>query len=67
MLEVLSIAAQLLIAAGLILLVSWLAIEGWRDLQIQQKEWEERRAKKKQAKLDFEEAKMKAGIKRGEE
>ena len=67
MLEVLSIAAQLLVTAGLILLVAWLCIEGWRDLQIQQKEWEERRAKKKQAKLDFEEAKMNAGIKRGEE
>jgi len=67
MLEVLSIAAQLLITAGLILLVAWLVIEGWRDLQIHQKEWEERRAKKKQAKLDFEEAKLNAGIKRGEE
>lgn len=67
MLEVLSIAAQLLVTAGLILLVAWICVEGWHDLQIQQKEWEERRAKKKQAKLDFEEAKLNAGIKRGEE
>ena len=67
MLDVLSIAAQLLITSGLLLLVAWFCIEGWRDLQIQQKEWKERRAKKKQEKLDFEQAKLNAGIKRGEE
>jgi len=42
-------------------------VEAWKDLQIQQAEWKERVAKKKQDKLDFEEAKLNAGIKRGEE
>jgi len=38
--------------------------EGLRE---RQQAWEQRRAKRNQEKLDFEEAKLNAGIKRGEE
>lgn len=56
-----------LISAGVLLFIGWVVVEAWKDLQIQQAEWKERVAKKKQDKLDFEEAKLKAGIQRGEE
>lgn len=56
-----------LISAGVLLFIGWVAFEGIKDLKIQQEEWKERVAKKKQAKLDFEDAKLNAGIKRGEE
>lgn len=56
-----------LISAGVLLFIGWVVVEAWKDLQIQQAEWKERVAKKKQDKLDFEEAKLNAGIKRGEE
>jgi hypothetical protein len=55
------------ISAGVLLFIGWVLVELVKDLKIQQKEWEDRRAKKKQAKLDFEDAKLNAGIKRGEE
>jgi hypothetical protein len=63
MLDILNV----LISAGVILFIGWVIVEAWKDLQIQQEEWKERVAKKKQAKLDFEDAKLNAGIKRGEE
>lgn len=56
-----------LISAGVLLFIGWIVVEAWKDVQIQQAEWKERVAKKKQDKLDFEEAKLNAGIKRGEE
>lgn len=56
-----------LISAGVLLFIGWVAVEAWKDLQIKQAEWKERIAKKKQDKLDFEEAKLNAGIERGEE
>ena len=55
------------ISAGVLLFIGWVAVEGIKDLKIQQEEWKDRVAKKKQAKLDFEDAKLNAGIKRGEE
>jgi len=58
---------NIVISAGVLLFIGWVAVEGIKDLKIQQEEWKDRVAKKKQAKLDFEDAKLNAGIKRGEE
>lgn len=55
------------ISAGVLLFIGWVAVEAIKDLKIEQEEWKDRVAKKKQAKLDFEDAKLNAGIKRGEE
>lgn len=63
MLDILNV----LISAGVLLFIGWVLFEAWKDLQTKQEEWKERVAKKKQDKLDFEESKLNAGIKRGEE
>lgn len=67
LLDLLRIMAELAIALGFVLLLGYLLHGAWLIVGDKQRAWEERVAKKKQKKLDFEEAKMNAGIKRGEE
>ena len=67
LLDLLRIMAELAIATGLILALYIIFHGAWLIVMDKQKAWEERVAKKKQDKLDFEEAKLKAGIQRGEE
>lgn len=67
LLDLLRIMAQLAIATGAVLALYIVLHGAWLIVMDKQKAWEERVAKKKQEKLDFEEAKLNAGIKRGEE
>lgn len=67
MLDLLRNVAELLIATGFLVLLAFLLHGAWLIVGDKQRAWEERVAKKKKAKQDFEEAKLNAGIKRGEE
>jgi large-conductance mechanosensitive channel len=67
MLDFLYSVIQILITASVILFVCFVIAQLPEGLRERQHAWEQRKAERKQAKLDFEEAKMNAGIKRGEE
>lgn len=67
MLDFLYSVIQILISASLILFVCFVIAQLPEGIRERQRAWEQRVAKRKQEKLDFEEAKLNAGIKRGEE
>jgi hypothetical protein len=67
MLDFLYSVIQILISASLILFVCFVMAQLPEGIRERQRAWEQRVAKRKQEKLDFEEAKLNAGIKRGEE
>lgn len=67
MLDFLYSVIQILLTASVLLFVCFVIAQLPEDLRERQRAWEQRKAEKKQAKLDFEEAKLNAGIKRGEE
>ncbi len=67
MLDFLYSVIQILVTASVILFICFVIAQLPEDLRERQQAWEQRKAEKNQAKLDFEEAKMNAGIKRGEE
>ena len=67
MLDFLYSVIQILISASLILFVCFVIAQLPEGIRERQRAWEQRVAKRKQDKLDFEEAKLNAGIKRGEE
>jgi len=67
MLDFLYSVIQILLTASVILFVCFIIAQLPEGLRERQQAWEQRRAKRNQEKLDFEEAKMNAGIKRGEE
>jgi len=67
LLDLLRIMAELAMATGILLGLAFILHGAWLIVMDKQKAWEERVAKKKQEKLDFEEAKLNAGIERGEE
>ncbi len=67
MLDFLYSVIQILITASVILFVCFVITQLPEGIRERQRAWEQRVAKRKQEKLDFEEAKLNAGIKRGEE
>lgn len=56
-----------IISVAILMFIGWVLIEGWKDLQIAQKAWEERRAKKRQERIERDLELIEGRISRGEE
>lgn len=56
-----------IISVAILMFVGWVLVELVKDLQVMQKEWEERRAKKRQAKIERDLELIEGRISRGEE
>lgn len=56
-----------IISVAILMFVGWVLVELIKDLQVMQKEWEERRAKKRQAKIERDLELIEGRISRGEE
>lgn len=67
MLDFLYSVIQILLTASVILFVCFVIAQLPEGMRERQRAWERRVAKRKKEKLDYEEAKLNAGIKRGEE
>ena len=67
MLDFLYSVIQILLTASVILFVCFVIAQLPEGMRERQRAWEKRVAKRKKENLDYEEAKLNAGIKRGEE
>ena len=56
-----------IISVAILMFVGWVLVELVKDLQVMQKDWEERRAKKRQAKIERDLELIEGRISRGEE
>ena len=56
-----------IISVAILMFVGWVLVELVKDLQVMQKEWEERRAKKRQSKIERDLELIEGRISRGEE
>ncbi len=56
-----------IISVAILMFIGWVLVELVKDLQVMQKEWEERRAKKRQAKIERDLELIEGRISRGEE
>ena len=56
-----------IISVAILMFVGWVLVELVKDVQVMQKDWEERRAKKRQAKIERDLELIEGRISRGEE
>ncbi len=56
-----------IISVAILMFIGWVLVELVKDLQVMQKEWEERRAKKRQSKIERDLELIEGRISRGEE
>lgn len=56
-----------IISVAILMFVGWVLVELVKDLQVMQKDWEERRAKKRQERIERDLELIEGRISRGEE